>query len=80
MQRLASALERAREHATKGREQLCNRAMRAAYMAHIDCLDAIAEAHGYSADMSERELEMRDAVQAMFDTASDEIDALLGGS
>jgi hypothetical protein len=56
MMRLASALERARGHAAKGREQLCNRAMRDAYLAQVDCFDAIAEAHGYSADMSEREL------------------------
>jgi len=77
--KVETLLAEARAHAAHGRENATNGAMRLAYLAHIDCLDAIAEAHGFSDEVSDAELAERDAATASFDAATAEIDALLSG-
>lgn len=79
LSRVETLLAEARAHAAHGRERATNNAMRLAYFAHIDHLDAIAEAHGYADEVSEAELAERDAATASFDAATLEIDALLSG-
>lgn len=77
--KVVALLAEARAHAAHGRERATNNAMRLAYFAHIDHLDAIAEAHGYSDEVSEAELAERDAATDSFDAATLEIEALLSG-
>lgn len=79
MSRLSDALKLARRHAKSGNAGACERALDRAYQAHLDHLDAIAQAHGYSDDVSEAELAERDAATDSFDAATLEIEALLSG-